>query len=253
MSAMCPSCYAPQDEGLLCVTCTQRLDYALSDVPAVVTELDVTLSKQARMENASKGGLARERNAYHGDASIAAGVLENTLITWARDVSNESWQPEGGELIVARAKTSPYIGPFHDQCRHRSCERMRVCWVEPAPVAVLQAAHLLRSEMPAIRKHPAVDEMLDQIESAIQQAWSTVDRAANRTRFPVGPCPEADEDGVHCIGHIFAFIPTEDERPPRMECRANPEHRWTSIQWLKTGKRILDRAAQIRRQARGAA
>lgn len=249
MSAVCPVCTAPQNEGLLCVTCTDRLSYKLADIPALVDELDCTISKQTRMELSGKSGLAHERNAMHGDASLAADYLQNTITTWARDVVGE-WDPL--DAVIYRNRDTLLTGPYCTHCGHDTCGILRVTEPLVRPPTVI-AAHSLLSDMPKIRRHPAVDELLDQIESAVQQAWVAVDRAANRTRFPVGPCPERNEDGDYCPGHVVAFIPTEDARPPRMECRTNPDHRWTSVQWMRTGKRILDRAAQIRRQVRGAA
>jgi hypothetical protein len=237
-------CGCPQDDGLLCVTCTERLSVELRDVPAIVTELDTTISKQVRMDAPGKGGLARERNPFDVDASIAAGALENTLTTWARDVIGD-WITR--PAMVYRSRDSKTPGPYCLTCRHQSCRAMRRTEKADPPPSII-AAHALLSEMPSIRKHPAAEEIVDNICSATEQARKDVDRAANRTRFPVGPCPEFDEDGAHCEGQVFAFIPTEDERPPRMECRANPLHRWTSVQWLRTGRRILDRMAQVKRE-----
>jgi hypothetical protein len=249
MSAVCLSCYAPQDQGLLCATCTQRLDCKLADVPAVVGELEVTLARQARMEQATKGGLAHERNGFHSAASIAAGSLENTLTTWARDVIGD-WLTT--PAAVYRNRDTTQAGPYCLDCHHASCQSLRVTRKADVPPSVI-AAHALRCEMPTIRKHPAAGELVDQITSAVQQAWQEVDRAVNRIRFFVGPCFEADEDGEHCPGEVWAFIPTEDARPPRMECRANPDHRWTSSQFYRAGKRIHDRAEHLKRQAVGAA
>jgi hypothetical protein len=68
-----------------------------------------------------------------------------------------------------------------------------------------------------------------------------IDTAANRTIIEVGPCPQ---DG--CTSMVYAYIPTEDARPARMECRQNPTHRWDTTQWLRTGKRILDRITHLK-------
>ena len=213
MSAACPVCNRRQDDGLICHACCLTLETELADVPNVVTELGITLARQGRGEANGKGGLAHERPGYHGGASIAAGALNNTLTTWARDLTDETWRPEPGE----------------DQ----TCA----------------AAVLLLDHITEIRRHPAANELHDQVVDSVRQARHATDRAANRTIIPVGPCPEEDENGTPCPGEVFAFIPTEDDRPSRMECKANAVHKWTSIQWLRTGKRILDVIEKRKRSA----
>jgi hypothetical protein len=210
VNAVCPVCSRPQDQGLTCHACTSALEYELRDVPAVVAELDVTLAKQARMEG-GKAGLASERNGYHQGASLAADYLQNTLTTWARDVAEVGF--------LAEHFTSP-------------------------PRA---AARILLNHITEIRRHPAAAELHDEITSAVRQARAAADRPANRTTFPVGPCPE-DTDSGPCPGEVVAFIPTEDERPSWLRCQADEAHRWSSIQFYRVGERIR-RRMEARRKA----
>lgn len=217
MTATCPACLRPQDEGLLCASCTGSLEHELGEVAAIVDELDVTLSRQARVGSGGKGGPAHERTPAHLGAMAVAGDLANTLTTWARDVIGEA--------------------------------QVRAWPVDGKPPAVT-AAWLLLSELPAIRKHPAAAELVDEVVDAVRQARRVIDRAANRTIIFVGPCPEQDDEGADCLGEIHAFIPIEDDRPSRMECNANSSHKWTSIQWLRAGKRILDTIERRKREQR---
>lgn len=221
MTAACPVCNRRQDDGLMCHHCCTVLEYELGDpiqgVAAMVTELETTLARQGRGELGGKGGLANERNGYHSGASIAMGALNNTLTTWARDVTGEGWDP--------RHVANPTV----------------------------TAAGILLDHINEIRRHPAASELHDQVTDSVRQARHAIDRAVNRTIIPVGPCPEQDEEGAYCPGEVFAFIPTEDDRPSRMECKADGSHKWTSIQWMRTGKRILDRIEQIKQQAKEAA
>jgi hypothetical protein len=122
-------------------------------------------------------------------------------------------------------------------------------WVASKLPPAAQSAAALLVLIDAIRRHPAVNELVDEIADAVQQARRAVDRPANRTIIFVGPCPELNAAGEHCDGEVYAFIPTEDDRPSRMECRTDRAHKWTSIQWLRTGKKILDRIAQRKRSA----
>ncbi len=217
MTATCPVCRAEQAEGLLCHEDTSRLERELGDVAAIVAELDVTLSKQARIGNAGPSGLARERTPINVGAMTVADDLQNTLTTWARDVGT-------GHL------STPY-----------------------PPRPVVHAAFALLRRIPEIRRHPAVVELFDEVTDAIAQARRAVDRPGNRTIIFVGPCPEARPEGGICDGEVYAFIPIEDDRPSRLECRTSKEHKWSAVQWLRAGKRILDRIEERKREKRGAA
>lgn len=209
MSATCPVCQARQDAGLVCSACCDRLERDLADVGDLIAELDATLARQARIGSGGRAGLASEMNPWQQGASITLSTLTNTLTTWARDVCDSEW----------------HAAPS----------------AHPAQAA---AGYLLLS-ITEIRRHPAADELVDEISYAVSVARRQVDRTARR--FPVGPCPEQDEDGADCPGEVWAFLPVEDDRPSKMECRANGEHAWTSIQWLRVGKRMLDK---IERQKR---
>lgn len=208
MTATCPVCGAPQDQGLLCHACTLCLERDLGDVAAIVADLDISLSRQARIGNSSgSGGLARERTPINVGAMQVADNLGNVLTTWARDLletDNGRWTTQ------LAASLTPTV----------------------------TASRALLLMIPTIRRHPAVNELVDEITDAIAQARRVVDRPANRTIIEVGPCPEQDEDGADCSGQVYAFIPTEDDRPSRMQCRADDAHKWTSIQFYRVGERI---------------
>jgi hypothetical protein len=161
VSAVCPCCLRDQTQGLLCHGCTSTLERELADVPAIVAELDVSLSRQARIGNAGRGGLASEKDPWKQRVSIAAGALENVLTTWARDLSDEEWRPGIG--------------------------------AHPAHAA---ASYLLMS-IDSIRKHPAADALHDEVTDAVRQARRDVDRPADRQylgvcrhEFEGVPCPE---------------------------------------------------------------
>jgi hypothetical protein len=213
----CPSCGCSQVEGLLCHAETVHIEIALGDVRAVIEDLNVTLSKMDKMGGGGAPGLARERWAYSPGASLAADYLVNTLTTWARDVAGEDFT------------------------------------VDPVRHPAISASFLLLSHIPEIRRHPEVKELHEEILATVAQARAAADRPANRTIIFVGPCPELGEDGGFCDGEVYAYFPIEDSRPPKMECRTNGQHKWMAMQWLRAGKRILDRAEVRKQQARDAA
>jgi hypothetical protein len=114
------------------------------------------------------------------------------------------------------------------------------------PVAA--ATHLL-AMLPELGINSQLPNVWQQIVTAHAAAERSVDAPANRTVIPVGPCPETDEHGTYCLGNVLAFIPS-DERPARMACTITEGHWWSSIQWLRAGKRILDLAAKRAREER---
>lgn len=166
----CPVCQCEQAEGLLCHNDTTALERELGDVTAIVGELDVTISKQAKIGNASgPGGLARERTPVNWGAAAVLDDLTNTLTTWARDVL-----PKWGLRAYGR----------------------------PA----LVAARILLSEVDTIRRHPAVEALVDEITDAITQARRAVDRPADKVYL--GQClmvtPDQDGRDVTCLEEVWA-------------------------------------------------
>ncbi len=232
MTATCPVCQCEQAEGLLCHADTSHLERELGDVAAIVAELDVTLSRQDRIPSSSGGGesdkaksedsglapLKHTRSPVNWGASTVADDLQNTLTTWARDV----WAVPDVRYVPEKGTTA-------------------------------MAARTLLMHIDHIRRHPAVVELFDEVTDAIAQARRAVDRPGNRTIIFVGPCPETRPEGGICDGEVYAFIPTEDDRPSRLECRTSKEHKWSAVQWLRAGKRILDRIEERKREKRGAA
>lgn len=167
MTKVCPICHEPQDQGLACHSCCSRLERDLGDVASIVADLEISISKQDRLGTSPGGsGLARERMPIGIGAMQAADNLTNVLTTWARDVLG---------LQQVQAPTSG----------------------SPARVA----SRLLLMHIPAIRRHPAVDELADQIHDAISQARRAVDRPADR--IYLGQCYFEDE-GVTCYEELYA-------------------------------------------------
>lgn len=116
------------------------------------------------------------------------------------------------------------------------------------PVA---ASSYLLAMLPELGIYGELPKLWQQIAAAHAAAERSVDAPANRTVIPVGPCPETDEHGTYCLGNVLAFIPSDD-RPARMACTITEGHWWSSIQWLRAGKRIVDlidkRAREERRR-----
>jgi hypothetical protein len=202
VTAVCPNCLREQRDGILCSGCTSTLEYELGEVPAILADLDTTLAKQARLGATGHGGLASERASFHDGARLAVDYLQNTLVTWARDVSGESWLPAAiGPATVRRSPDAVTAGPFCPTCRHRSCMALRLEERRPAPPASAQAAWFLLGHMPEIRRHPAVEQLVDEVIEGIRQARRATDRIADRQYL--GTC-RATTDGVTCTEELWA-------------------------------------------------
>jgi hypothetical protein len=168
-TAQCPVCGAESVDALLCHADTTALERELGDVPAIVGELDTTLSKQARIGTPGAPGLARERTPINIGAMNAADTLTNVLGSWVIDVCGEDW-------------------PFGPQPSSRTFARD------------------LMTHIPAIRRHPAVNELVDEITDAIRQARRAVDRPADRVYL--GQClletPDNQGRQVTCLAELYA-------------------------------------------------
>jgi hypothetical protein len=177
VTAVCPVCGCDQAEGLLCATDTDRLERDLGDVPALVAELDVTISRMDRVpsgggaprhadpdEEPGLASIAHTRTPIGWGAVRARDDLTNVLTTWARDVTQ--WKPH------------PYTA---------------------SPVRT--AAKLLLTYISEIRRHPAANELVDEITDAIRQARRAVDRPADRVYL--GQCFYEENDQT-CYEELYA-------------------------------------------------
>lgn len=201
MTATCPVCARDQIHGLLCHDCTSLLERNLSEVASILAELDVTLAKQARIEQGGAGGLARERNPIAEKAIDPRWVLGNVLGTWARDVSGETWLPDVGYVWVRRNPHAVTEGPYCLACTHRSCQTIRAEERRPRQPVAAQAAGYLLDSIDPIRRHPAVVELVDEVLDAIRLARRTIDRYADRQYLSV--C-RAVQGGVECTEELWA-------------------------------------------------
>lgn len=165
----CPACQAQQDAGLLCSACCDVLERDLRSVPDLVAELDITLSKQARIGVAGAPGLARERTPINVGAMLVADDLANVLASWVIDVCGEDW-------------------PFGRRAGAASFARD------------------LLSHVPEIRRHPAVEELIDEVTDAIKQARRVIDRPADKVYLGQCLVETPDDQGrqVTCLADVYA-------------------------------------------------
>lgn len=164
-NSTCPVCSAPQQQGILCSACTDKLERHLGDVHAVVDDLNIAMSKQARIGGGGAGGLARERLPLNFGAAAALADLGDTLAIWAASVAPRS-RAHGRTTVAA--------------------------W----------AARALLREIAAVRALVAVAELYDEVTDAIERARREVDRPADRQYL--GQCG-AELNEVVCTEELWAL------------------------------------------------
>ena len=148
-----PDCDRPAKAGMLCGACVAELQRALDGVPAVLGDLDVTLSRQT--SRTGGGGRSSETALpYDARASESMWVLRNTLVGWVR-VLQEA-QPEEWPADTAQSM-----------------------------------ARWLSQRLGRLVRHPAAGEAHGEITAAVQRAQRVTDRPAER-QF-AGRCPGCGE------------------------------------------------------------
>jgi hypothetical protein len=61
-------------------------------------------------------------------------------------------------------------------------------------------------------------------------------------------CPEVVDDEP-CVGEVWAIVRRDGDRlPSQIMCTFDDTHQWSSVQWVKFGRRVL-KAAGIERAA----
>ncbi len=110
-------CERPSADGYLCHRCTRVLERILAELPATLTDLQVTITRQSRT---SRGGGGKPTKAaesplpFDVHASDLADRVRNGLSTWIR------------HLCESRG-VERYHGPAHPVggCQHDSCRAIR--------------------------------------------------------------------------------------------------------------------------------
>lgn len=105
---------------------------------------------------------------------------------------------------------------------------------DPTLIPLGTLARWLLGHVEWLRHHPAGYEVADEIRSAVREVRRIVDAPANRSSFPVGPCPEVD-----CSGEVRAYFPADPTVSPHMTCSGGARHRYEPWQWNRAGRRIL--------------
>lgn len=134
-------------------------------VPDLLADLDIALSRQARLTSPYDRSRGRDRSPLPFDPGIAevVWVLHNTLTYWV------------GQLAGASAPPSWKAG---------------------------KAAQWLLSQLGPIRLHPDAATLADEITNAISRARNAIDRKADQRLF-LGPCGGGEDRG--CREEVYGL------------------------------------------------
>jgi hypothetical protein len=113
----CPVCERPVRDSVLCKYCTSTLVEYLSEVPALLDELEVNATRQAKTGPRASGGRSAETPLPYGDrASDAAKQLTDTLKLWATAIAP-------GRTFTAHTAAMYLRTHIHDLGRHALAEK----------------------------------------------------------------------------------------------------------------------------------
>lgn len=138
----------PADGAQLCSGCVDQLAMRLREVPGLVDELEVTITRQAKLGARGGGGGSSSEPPLPFDvgASNARGHLRDILGGWCRDVAERS-----GERLPSSVDRD----------------------------TLSDASSWLLGHLRAVAHHPAAGDLYDEVTDAIWQAVRTIDRPAD--------------------------------------------------------------------------
>jgi hypothetical protein len=212
MTALCP-CGEPSPGAFLGKRCAERLHRALGDLPALIEDLDITLTRQGVTGAHSGEGKPPRKDAQplplHNGAAEVASNLRYVLATSVR--------------YLTETRGIRLDGP------------------DDPPTVWL--ARWLLTHHASIRLDPAGPDIASDIHGITSAIMDVVDLPKTRSQFKVGMCPEANAEGVLCPGEIWAHLPAEDlGKLATMECTTCGKV-YETWQWRVAGPRIQARGS----------
>jgi ribosomal protein L37AE/L43A len=200
---VCPICGKPiHDNAYICRPCGQTLTTALHHIADLHAELDVTLTRQARIgstngpaqppevdpdpqpKNVILWGVAVQPLPFHLGASKVAQDVGNTISTWARVILEE-------RRMDLPAIPEPPIGPVCNptECKHQSCTVIR--W-HVRDSEITHAAKFIAEYVWWLRRRPEATEAYSDLVAVASQLERIIDNPP--TLKYAGPCNVCRKD-----------------------------------------------------------
>lgn len=201
----------------MCSVCWSRLRGDLHSVAELAEDLDIALARDVHFGGGGIGIVVRSAdNPLPPDlhSGEVARDLRHLLGSWVRDL----WETHAVRFQqCGGCGASWYSG--HRRHRDVGCTGTWSEVIDPLMVAdtLPELAGWLLRHPSWITNHVAPFELFDELTTAIDQAWLSVDRPADRVFL--GICSEPDDDGVRCELDLYA-------KPGRRiaVCRCSAEH-----------------------------
>lgn len=170
--ADCAVCECPTgDGGRLCRIHTDILVTNLGSVPDLLTELDITRTRQDRMVSERAGSRSATRPLpWNEHASTVAWELNYTMNVWALEVST-----------LREDERDP---------------------LKPVPARdTAEVARWLTRNINTLRHHVGAGTADEELNDAIVRVRRAVDRAPDKVF--AGPCATPQDDGTHCAEDLY--------------------------------------------------
>jgi uncharacterized Zn finger protein (UPF0148 family) len=169
----CGACDNPAPDGVvICARCERITSHNLGDMEAHRQQLEVTLTRQARLTAATEG--SRSANTplvYQELASELLGAQRATLASWCR--------------------------LLHDEVTDD--------W--PRRDTVMSMALHIEAHLTELRKHDAAGELVDEIRQLVTRIGRCIDYPEDQMRTVIGVCPTVYEDETRCAGQVVLHQP----------------------------------------------
>ena len=197
-AAGCSVCSSPTgDGGRLCRTHTDELARDLTTIPDLVNELEVTITRQARITSERHGGRSAEHPLpWNLHASEKASDLNTTINAWALDTSRLG-EDERDQLAE----------------HHHSDTTAVTAW--------------LTRNLHTLRHHQEAGQAYDELTNAIREARRAVDRPLDY--MPLGKCASDIDRDTPCEATLYGH--PERQYASCRDCGAR--HRITDrLEWM---------------------
>jgi hypothetical protein len=170
----CPSCGCAQSQGLLCHDDTAAVETMLAAVPQLVEQLEVAISKQAKVSTGGKAGKgsAHERSPVNWGVVAVRDALLVELAIWGDDIDAIRRHPQAAEIVsgigrvvkdayqaIDRMMDRKYLGKCEHKIDGLRCQQE--LWVR-------QSAKEVRCKGCGY-EHNVADRRLDMLEMAEDQ------------------------------------------------------------------------------------
>jgi hypothetical protein len=144
VSGQCPSCGAVQSQAWLCSDCCAAIETMLAAAPALIEQLGIAISKQAKIGGGGKAGKGsvHERSPINFGALAVRDALLVELALWGDDINVIRRHVQAADIAsgigkavknayqaIDRARDRQYLG----KCSHKlgGLECQEELWVKP--------------------------------------------------------------------------------------------------------------------------